>query len=176
MLDSDHPIVWVSDSSVLHWEIASSGTRCSCCKPVVLVTLGGCHLLDGLVACESVEARKEIVRCSGEEIVRGMVLTLWGSRRATLLDRACHWATSVVGRFLQCPNGDEVCVTPLSRWTTKFWSTQWGRSLVATKWTSGENHRVNFVLPVGLQVPNTSLYLHSFFCACVVDLVISYLV
>jgi hypothetical protein len=40
----------VSDSSVLHCEIASSGTRCSSCKPVVIVTLGGCHLLDGLVA------------------------------------------------------------------------------------------------------------------------------
>jgi hypothetical protein len=38
------------DSSALHREIASSGTRCSCCKPVVLVTLGGCHLLNGLVA------------------------------------------------------------------------------------------------------------------------------
>ena len=53
----------------------------------VLVTLGGCHLLDGLVACDSVEARKKIVRCSGEEIVRGTVLTLWGSRRATLVER-----------------------------------------------------------------------------------------
>jgi len=42
----------------------------------VLVTLGGCHLLNGLVACDSVEARKEIVRCSREEIVRGTVLTL----------------------------------------------------------------------------------------------------
>jgi hypothetical protein len=30
--------------------IALSGTRCSSCKPVMLVTLGGCHLLDGLVA------------------------------------------------------------------------------------------------------------------------------
>jgi len=70
----------------LHREVA----RCSCCKLVVLVTLGGCHLLDGLVACDSVEARKEIMRCSGEEIVRGTVLTPRGSRRATLLDRACH--------------------------------------------------------------------------------------
>jgi hypothetical protein len=34
----------------LHCEIASSGTRCSSCKPVMLVTLGDCHLLDGLVA------------------------------------------------------------------------------------------------------------------------------
>ena len=40
---------------------------------MVLVTLGGCHLLDGLVVV-SVEARKKIVRCSGEVIVRGIVL------------------------------------------------------------------------------------------------------
>ena len=39
----------------------------------VLVTLRGCHLLDGLVARGSIEARKKIVRCSGEEIVRGIV-------------------------------------------------------------------------------------------------------
>jgi predicted membrane protein len=44
--------------------IASSGTRCSICKLVVLITLGGCHLLDGLVACDSVEYRKKIVRGS----------------------------------------------------------------------------------------------------------------
>jgi hypothetical protein len=42
----------------LYYEIASSGTRCSSCKPVVLVTFGGCHLLDNLVVA-SVEARKE---------------------------------------------------------------------------------------------------------------------
>jgi hypothetical protein len=42
----------------LHREVASSDTRWSCYKPVVLVTLGGCHLLDGLVVV-SVEARKE---------------------------------------------------------------------------------------------------------------------
>ena len=54
---------------------------------MVLVTLGGCHLLDGLVACGSVEARKEIVRCSGEGIVRGIVLTPRETRRATLVER-----------------------------------------------------------------------------------------
>ena len=53
----------------------------------VLVTLGGCHLLDGLVACGSVEARKKIVRGSGEGFVRGIVLTPWGSQRATLVER-----------------------------------------------------------------------------------------
>ena len=51
----------------------------------VLVTLGDCHLLDGLVARGSVEARKKIVRCSEEEIVRGIVLTPREPRRATLV-------------------------------------------------------------------------------------------
>ena len=71
MLDSDHPIECECDSSA----IASSGTRCSCCKPVVLVTLGGCHLLYGLAACDSVKAREKIVRCSRGGFVRGIVLT-----------------------------------------------------------------------------------------------------
>jgi hypothetical protein len=48
--------------------IASSGTRCSSCKPVVLITLGGCHLLDGLVAWDSVKTRKKIMRGSGEAL------------------------------------------------------------------------------------------------------------
>jgi hypothetical protein len=41
---------------------------------MLLVTLGGCHLLDGLVVV-SVEARRKLVWCSEEEIVRGTVLT-----------------------------------------------------------------------------------------------------
>ena len=53
---------------------------------MVLITLGGCHLLDGLVVV-SVEARKKFVRCSREEIVRGIVLTPWEPRRATLVER-----------------------------------------------------------------------------------------
>jgi hypothetical protein len=53
----------------------------------VLVTLGGWHLLDGLVGRGSVEARKKIVWCSGEEIVRGIVLTPREPRRATLVER-----------------------------------------------------------------------------------------
>ena len=55
---------------------------------MLLVTLGGYHLLDGLVACDSVEAREKIVRCSGGEFVRGIVLTPRGSRRATLIEHA----------------------------------------------------------------------------------------
>ena len=53
---------------------------------MVLVTLGGCHLLDGLVVV-SVEARKKLVRHSGEALVRGIVLAPWEPRRATLVKR-----------------------------------------------------------------------------------------
>ena len=47
--------------------------------PVVLVTLGGCHLLDGLVACDSVEGREKVVQCFGGGFVREIVLTPRGS-------------------------------------------------------------------------------------------------
>ena len=52
---------------------------------MVLLTLGGCHILDGLVVV-SVEARKKLVRCSEEVIVRGIVLALREPRRATLVE------------------------------------------------------------------------------------------
>ena len=54
---------------------------------MVHVTLGGCHLLDDFVACDSIEARKKIMRCSGGGFVRRIVLTPRGSRRATLVER-----------------------------------------------------------------------------------------
>jgi hypothetical protein len=54
---------------------------------VVLVTLGGCHLLDGLVACDSIEAHEKFVRCFGGGFVRGIVLSPRGLRRETLVDR-----------------------------------------------------------------------------------------
>jgi len=46
---------------------------------MMLVTLRNCHLLDYLVAGDSVEANKEIVQYPKKELVRGMVLTPWGS-------------------------------------------------------------------------------------------------
>ena len=69
---------------------------------MVLITLGGCHLLDGLVACDSIEARKKIVRCSGGGFVRGIVLTPRGLRRAILVERVIE-LPSLVGRFLRHP-------------------------------------------------------------------------
>ena len=45
---------------------------------MVLFTLGGCHLLDGLVVV-FVEACKKLVWCSREELCEGIVLTLVGA-------------------------------------------------------------------------------------------------
>ena len=53
---------------------------------MVIVTLRGFHLLDGLVVV-SVEARKKLVLCSREEICEGIVLAPWELRRATLVKR-----------------------------------------------------------------------------------------
>ena len=69
---------------------------------MVLVTLGGCHLLGSLVACDSIEACEKIVRCSRGGFVRGIVLTPWGSRRATLVERVIE-LPHFVGRFLWYP-------------------------------------------------------------------------
>ena len=53
---------------------------------MVLVTLGGCHLLDGLVVV-SVEARKKLVRCFGEELCEGYCARPAELQRATLVKR-----------------------------------------------------------------------------------------
>jgi hypothetical protein len=80
------------------------------------------------------------------------------------------------GRFLRC----SMC--RLSRWCqlptepSSEWSTQHGHSLVTTKWTSEENHRVNivFIIFSVVCIPwNTSLYYFLWHCACVVALVTS---
>ena len=52
---------------------------------MVLVSLRGCHLLDGLVVV-SIEARKKLVWCSREKLVRGIVLAPREPRRATLVE------------------------------------------------------------------------------------------
>ena len=53
---------------------------------MVLVTLGGCHLLDGLMVV-SIEALKKLVQCSEKSFVRGIVLAPRELRRATLVER-----------------------------------------------------------------------------------------
>ena len=55
---------------------------------MVLVTLGGFHLLDGLVVV-SVEARKKLVRRSGEVLVRGTCARPAGVVKSNF-SKACH--------------------------------------------------------------------------------------
>jgi hypothetical protein len=68
---------------------------------MVLVTLKGCHLLE-VWWWSSSKLTKKITRCSGEVIVRGIVLTLRELQRATLVERVIE-LPSLVGRFLRCP-------------------------------------------------------------------------
>ena len=121
---------------LLEWlHLVALGDRFGC---GFLVTLGGCRHLDGL------EQRRRI----GTSWWLFVAISRWlwevcaylgGEPKATLVDCSCHWATSLVGRFLWCPSEDEVRATPLSHRTTKCWSTQRGRSVPASTWTSGEN-------------------------------------
>ena len=57
-------------------------------KPMVLVTLGGCHLLDGLVVV-SVEARKKLVWGSREEFCEGHCARPAGATKSNF-SKACH--------------------------------------------------------------------------------------
>ena len=54
----------------------------------MLVTLGGCHLLDGLVVV-SVEACKKLVRCSGEVLCEGHCARPTGAAKSNF-SKACH--------------------------------------------------------------------------------------
>jgi hypothetical protein len=80
---------------------------------VVLVILEGCHLLDNLVACDSIEACEKIVRCSRGGFVRRIMLTSRGSRRATLIERVIE-LTSLLGSVLVVPNMWAWRVMPIS--------------------------------------------------------------
>jgi hypothetical protein len=57
----------------------------------MLVTLGDCHLLDGLVVV-SIEARKKFVRCSGEELCEGYCACPAGAAKSNY-GKACHLTT-----------------------------------------------------------------------------------
>jgi hypothetical protein len=59
-----------------------------------LVTLGGCHLLDGLVVV-SVEARKKLVRCSREELCEGHCARPTGAAKSNS-SKARHEGRQVV--------------------------------------------------------------------------------
>ena len=72
----------------LHREVISSGTRWSSCKVVVLVTLGGCHLLDDLVVV-SIEARKKDCAVLQRSDYEGYCAHPVGAAKSNT-SRACH--------------------------------------------------------------------------------------
>jgi hypothetical protein len=108
----------------------------------VLVTLGGCHLLDGLVDCGSVEARKEIVCGSGEGFVRGIVLTPRGSRRATLVERVIELPHLRVVSW--CARSGQR-LESFAKEPSRCWSTQRGLAWWKPSEPRDKNHRVNIV-------------------------------
>ena len=59
-------------------------------------------------------------------IVRGLAPFPAKSLNVALVNCSCHWATSLVGRFLRCLLCRARCVIPISRRTTKCWLTQRG--------------------------------------------------
>jgi hypothetical protein len=112
----------------------------------VLVTLGGCHLLDGLVDCGSVEARKEIVRGSGEGFVRGTVLTPRGLRRATLVERVIELPHLRVVSW--CARSGQR-LESLVQEPLRCWSTQRGLAWWQPSEPRDKNHRVNIATRLG---------------------------
>jgi hypothetical protein len=68
-----------------------------------------------------------------------------GAPKATLVNCSCHWVTSLVisscGALRELGFG-----LPISHRTTKWWSTQRGRSVPASTWTSREKLCVTFVI------------------------------
>ena len=61
---------------------------------------------------------KKIVRCSGEVIVRGVVLAPWETQRATLVECVIE-LPSLLGKVLAVPDVWAWWVMPISRRTTK---------------------------------------------------------
>ena len=121
----------------LHREITSSGTRWSCCKPMVFVTLGGCHLLDDLVACDSVEAREKIVQCPGGGFVRGLCSFHEDREEQLKLSMSLSYP-HLQRRFLRCSTCGLGVWCQLASEPPSERSTQQGHSVLASTWTSGE--------------------------------------
>lgn len=137
--------------SMLHWDIASSGT---CCKLVVLVTLVGCHLLDGWVVvalwkpmwnvwfwksrferyldyCVDAKSNTSRARCEERRVVRS----------DQVLELECKQST--------CKS--VTCSSPLARGsTTTLGLSQWGVNSWKTIEPHEKDHCVIFCLPFGL--------------------------
>ena len=68
-----------------------------------LVTLGGCHHLDGLKQQRSIGMCWWLLVAISWWFVRGLVPSPAESQKITLVDCSCHWVNSLAVRFLRCP-------------------------------------------------------------------------
>ena len=85
---------------------------------MVLVTLEGCHLLDGLVVV-SVEAHKKLVRCSGEELCERHCARPAGAVKSNSSKEHVIELPSLLRLVLAVPDVRAWRVMPISRRTTK---------------------------------------------------------
>ena len=83
----------------------------------MLVTLGGCHLLEGLVVV-SVEARKKLMWCSEEELCEGHCARPQETRRAILVEYVIE-LPSLLRWVLVVPDVQAWRVMPISHRTNK---------------------------------------------------------
>ena len=142
-------------SSALHWVASSCGTRWKLWASCELVTLGVYWHLDGLVIEESLSGVGDCLRPRSVACL-GSWPSLDEEPKCTLLDCSCHWATSLVGRFLWHYLLAR-CMIPISPRTTKCWSTQRGlacqqarepreKNLVSLMWLDFSRWLISFIL------------------------------
>jgi hypothetical protein len=141
---------------LLEWlHLMALGDRCGY---RVLVTLGGCHHLDGLEQQRSIDMSWWLFMAISRWLWGVLCLSRQG-KKVTLVDSSYHWATLVVARFFQCLSEDKVYATPLSCRTTKCWSTQRGLACWSTStWTSGEKSSVFIVIVSWISPSDWFLY------------------
>jgi hypothetical protein len=172
------PIAKWAISSALHWVIALSDTRWSSCKPMVLVTLGGCHLLDGLVVV-FVEACKEDCAVLRRSDCEGYCAHPAGATNSNSSRARCEgwqvvWPCQVLELVVSTPRGR---VWLVGHYYQENRRQPWSLSQRGLDWWQpseprDKNHRVIIFLLVCNPHTQACIYFHIL-CACVVALVIS---
>ena len=89
-------------------------------------------------------------------IMRGLAPSQAMSLKVALVNYSCHWVTSLVGRFLRHLLWWARCVRPISRRTTKCWSTQWGLAC----WQAREPREKNRLSLAIWYSPGDWFYIH----------------
>jgi hypothetical protein len=89
-------------SSALHWVASSCGTSWVIWAGCELVTPGVCWHPDSLVIGGSLSKVGDCLRARSVAF-EGSCAFPGGASKATLVNCSCHWATSLVDRFLRCP-------------------------------------------------------------------------